>query len=261
MFDFTAGFQALAALAVLALVGWLYSLRRNDVSIVDVLWSLMFLLCAIVYFAQADDPGARAALVMAMVALWALRLSAHIAIRNRGKAEDYRYQTIRANNEPGFRYKSLYIVFGLQVALAWLISLPLMAAINSAEPLAWLDAAGVLLWATGMIFEAVGDYQLARFRGDPANADKVLDQGLWRYTRHPNYFGNFCIWWGFFLMAVAAGGWWSFVSPVVMTVLLLRVSGVALLEKTIVSRRPGYADYVRRTNAFLPGPPRPRSQT
>ena len=247
---------ALGPMAALALAGWLYSLRRDDVSIVDVLWALFFLIAAIVYFAGGDEPGGRPGLVLALVALWSLRLSTHIALRNRGKGEDYRYRTIRENNEPGFRYKSLVIIFGLQCVLAWIISLPLLAAIRSGDPLNVFDLAGIVLFAIGLVFEWGGDRQLARFRGDPANAGKVLDTGLWRYTRHPNYFGNCCIWWSFYLFALAAGGWITVISPLIMTVLLLKVSGVALLEKTIGERRPGYAEYVRRTNAFIPGPPK-----
>src|SRR5690606_28393519 len=236
--------------------GWLLSLARDNVSHVDVLWSLMFLAAGVFYFLALDEAGTRAVVVLVLLTAWSIRLAGYIARRNRGEPEDHRYRTIRANNEPNFRFKSLYIVFGLQGALAWFISLPLMAAMSSDAPLGWLDAAGIALWSVGMVFEAIGDWQLARFRRDPSNANRVLDCGLWRYTRHPNYFGNFCIWWGFYLLALAAGGWWSVASPVLMTVLLLKVSGVSLMESTITSRRPGYADYVRRTNAFFPGPPR-----
>jgi steroid 5-alpha reductase family enzyme len=136
------------------------------------------------------------------------------------------------------------------------ISIPLLAAINSTTPLGWLDAIGAALWLVGMVFEAGGDWQLLRFRRNPANQGRVLDSGLWRYTRHPNYFGDFCVWWGLFLIALAAGGWWSVAGPLLMSFLLLEVSGVALLEKDIGERRPAYRDYVRRTNAFFPGPPR-----
>jgi steroid 5-alpha reductase family enzyme len=163
---------------------------------------------------------------------------------------------MRRRNNPGFAWKSLYLVFGLQAILAWLIAMPLMAAVAGATPVGPLDYAGIALWALGMIFEAVGDWQLARFKADPANRGKVMDRGLWRYTRHPNYFGESCLWWGYYLLAVAAGGWWTLFSPVLMTFLLLRVSGVALLEKDIGERRPAYRDYMRRTNAFIPGPVR-----
>jgi steroid 5-alpha reductase family enzyme len=182
----------------------------------------------------------------------------YITKRNRGHGEDRRYQAIRAENEPGFRWKSIYIVFGLQAILAWIIALPLLAATLGTSPLGWLDYTALVLWLIGLFFEAVGDQQLADFKARPENKGKVMDRGLWRYTRHPNYFGEACIWWGYFLFAIAAGGWWTIVSPVLMTFLLLRVSGVALLEKDIGERRPAYRDYIERTNAFFPGPPRSR---
>jgi len=256
MFDVSIWSAALVALLVLAVVAWLYSLATNNVSHVDSLWSLMFLLAAGSYASLTPELTTRAWLVLLLTALWALRLSLYITWRNRGEEEDRRYRKIRQNNEPNFRFKSLYIVFGLQSLLAWLISLPLLAAITSAEPLGFLDVAGVLLWVIGFVFEAGGDWQLARFKGNPENDGKVMQSGLWRYTRHPNYFGNFCIWWGYFLIAVAAGGWWSILSPVLMTFLLLKVSGVALLEKDISERRPKYKEYIERTNAFFPGPPK-----
>ena len=256
MIDWTAFLWAGAALLVVAVVFWLVSLWRDDVSIVDSLWSLMFLLVALVYAAVSTESGPRELLVLGMVAVWALRLSAYISWRNHGQPEDYRYREIRANNEPGFRFKSLYIVFILQAALAWVISLPLAAAISGPGSLGFLDYAGIALWITGMVFEAVGDFQLSSFRKDPRNRGKVLDSGLWRYTRHPNYFGNATLWWGFYLVALSAGGWWTIVAPLLMTFLLLKVSGVALLEKDISGRRPEYRRYIQRTNAFIPGLPR-----
>jgi len=256
MIDWAAWLWSGAALLAVAVVFWLISLIRNDVSIVDSLWSLMFLLAAGVYTALAEAPGPRSTLLLVLVAVWAVRLSAYITWRNHGEPEDYRYQQIRRNNEPGFRYKSLYIVFGLQALLAWIIGLPLAAAISGSAELGWLDLAGVGLWGVGVFFEAVGDYQLARFKADPGNRGRVLDSGLWRYTRHPNYFGNFTLWWGFFLLAWSAGAPWTVVSPLLMSFLLLKVSGVALLEKDIGGRRPAYAEYIRRTNAFFPGPRR-----
>jgi steroid 5-alpha reductase family enzyme len=177
-------------------------------------------------------------------------------MRNWGEPEDYRYQTIRNNNEPGFAFKSLYIVFGLQGVLAWLVALPLLPAIASSSPLVWIDLVAAALWTVGFIFEAVGDYQLARFKSRADSQGRALDTGLWRYTRHPNYFGEFCMWWGFYLFAFAAGGWWSIASPLLMSFLLLKVSGVAMLEQTISDRRPEYAAYIRRTNTFFPGPRR-----
>ena len=253
---FTLSLTSLAVILAVGVVAWLISLRIRDVSIVDSLWSLFFVIAAAV-FAYASQPlSDRAILVLVLVTVWALRLSVYITVRNRGGGEDYRYRTIRANNEPGFAFKSLYLVFGLQGVLAWVVALPLLAAISASEPLGVLDAMAAALWLLGFVFEAGGDWQLARFKRDPSNKDRVMDRGLWRYTRHPNYFGDFCIWWAFFLFALAAGGWWSIVSPLVMSLLLLKVSGVAMLENTIAERRPGYADYVRRTNAFFPGPRR-----
>ena len=255
-FEVTAFLWSGAALLAVAVVFWLVSLARNDVSIVDSLWSLMFLLSAAVYVFAAENTGPRELLVLTMTGLWAIRLSAYITWRNHGEPEDYRYQEIRRNNEPGFRFKSLYIVFVLQAALAWVISLPLALAITGQAALGVLDYAGIALWAIGMFFESVGDLQLARFRANPANKGKVLNTGLWRYTRHPNYFGNFTLWWGFFLVALSAGGWWTIISPLLMSLLLLKVSGVALLEKDISGRRPEYREYIRRTNAFFPGLPK-----
>ncbi len=256
MFDLNAYLWGLTAILIAAVLAWLMGLFKRDVSIVDSLWSLFFLLAAAVYAAAAPDAGPRTLLVLALVVVWALRLSAYITWRNRGEGEDWRYQAIRRNNEPHFAIKSLYIVFGLQGLLAWLISLPLLAAIGSGTAINALDFIGVGLWTAGMAFEAGGDYQLARFKARAEHQGKVMDQGLWRYTRHPNYFGEFCIWWGFYAIALAGGAWWAVVSPLVMTGLLLRVSGVALMEKDIGERRPAYREYITRTNTFFPGPPR-----
>jgi len=256
VFHLDAYLLALVAILAAGVLTWLVSLAKHDVSIVDSLWSMMFLIAAAAFAMTVPESGPRATLVLILVTLWSVRLAAHITWRNWGEGEDHRYQKIRANNEPRFGLKSLYIVFGLQGVLAWIISLPLLAAVASTRDLTVLDFAGVTLWAVGMIFEAGGDYQLARFKADPSNSGKVMDRGLWRYTRHPNYFGNASVWWGFFLIALAAGGWWSVISPILMTFLLLKVSGVALLEKDIGERRPNYADYISRTNAFFPGPPK-----
>ncbi len=254
MLDLNAYALAGAALAAVAIASWLVSIVKNDVSIVDTLWSLMFVVLLVVYSARVETLGTRAALVLPLVAIWAFRLSAHIAWRNHGQPEDRRYRQIRNNNEPHFAIKSLYIVFGLQAALAWVIGIPLAAAVTSEVPIGALDVAGVALWLIGFGFEAIGDLQLARFRRDPSNSRRVLDRGLWAYTRHPNYFGEFVLWWGYFLLALGAGAWWTIFAPLLMTALLLKVSGVALLERDIGTRRPEYDDYVRSTNAFFPGP-------
>ncbi len=256
MVEWTAYFISLAAVAGLAVVAWLYSLARRNVGIVDSLWSLMILASLAAYVIQTGVSGARSILVLVLVAIWALRLSLHITVRNHGQPEDRRYQAIRANNEPNFGIKSLYIVFGLQAFLAWFIAMPAVAAAAAPAPLGWIDLVAVLLWAVGMFFEVVGDWQLARFLKNRESDDAVLDSGLWRYSRHPNYFGEALLWWGIFLLAVAGGGWWTALSPILMTFLLLRVSGVALLEKDIAERRPAYRDYILRTSSFVPAPPK-----
>ena len=208
------------------------------------------------YSAASPVFEARALLVLLLVAVWALRLSVYLAARNWNAPEDHRYRSIRERNEPGFAWKSIYLVFGLQAVLAWLISAPIAASIASAAPIDALDAIGAVLTVFGIAFETLADAQLARFKAEPANAGRVMDSGLWRYTRHPNYFGEFCVWWGLYGIALGAGAWWTLFSPLLMTVLLLRVSGVALLEKDIGERRPAYRNYAARTNAFFPGPPR-----
>jgi len=247
---------ALPVLLGLGLVAWVIATARRNAGLVDIFWSLFFLAGAAVYAVVSAGQGARALLVLAIVAIWSLRLAIHLALRNWNAPEDYRYRAIRARNEPGFAWKSLYLVFGMQAVLAWLISAPLATAIEARGPLGALDVVGAALALFGIAFETVADAQLARFKADPTNAGRVMDRGLWRYTRHPNYFGEFCVWWGLYAIALAAGAWWTLFSPLLVTVLLLRVSGVALLEKDIGERRPGYRDYAARTNAFFPGPPR-----
>ena len=256
MLDLQAWLAAGAAIAGVAVAAWLVSVARRDVSIVDSLWSLFFLLAVLVYAGFSDTTGPRSWLVGAMVAIWALRLSVYITVRNHGKPEDHRYQAIRRNNEPGFWFKSLYIVFLLQGFLAWVICLPALAAVSGQTAPGPLDFVGLALWLLGMFFEVVGDWQLARFRRSKREPGAVLDTGLWRYTRHPNYFGEAALWWGMYLIALSAGAWWTVFAPLLMTFMLVRVSGVALLEKDIADRRPAYRDYIRRTNAFFPGRPR-----
>lgn len=247
---------ALAAILAFGVLGWLLSLVIDDVSFVDSLWSLFFLLAAIVYAAGAAVLAPAAILTIALVAIWSLRLSLHITVRNWGEPEDSRYQEIRKNNEPGFRFKSLYIVFGLQGLLAWIISAPLLFAIIDGGRIGWLEGVAAALWLVGFVFEAGGDWQLMKFRANRESDRAVLDSGLWRYTRHPNYFGDACVWWSFWLFAAAAGAWWTVFAPLLMTFLLVKVSGVAMLEKSIEDRRPEYASYIRRTSAFFPMPPK-----
>ena len=244
----------LAAILALGFATWVVSFIKTDVSIVDSVWSLLVFSGGAVYAALLPVTGPRAPLVLALAALWALRLCIYITCRNWGEAEDHRYRAIRARNQPGFEWKSLYLVFVLQAVLAWIVSMSLLAGVAGGSAPGWLDLAGAAVVLFGIAFETAGDWQLARFKRDPASAGRVMDRGLWRYTRHPNYFGEFCVWWGFYLIACAAGGWWTIVSPLLMSVLLLKVSGVTLLEQDIGERRPAYRDYIARTNAFFPGP-------
>ena len=256
-FEFEAWLWGLVPLLAAATLTWMVSVAKRNVTIVDTLWPLLFVIAAFTYALAVPTDTARRPIVLALVTVWGLRLAIYLGSRSHGQPEDRRYQEIRHRNEPNFALKSLYLVFGLQAVLAWIISLPLLGAVASPLAPGWLDWVGLALWTIGFAFEAGGDWQLARFKSDPANRGKVMDRGFWRYTRHPNYFGDFCGWWGFYLMALSGGAWWSLPGPLLMSWLLLRVSGVTLLEKDIAERRPGYAEYVRRTNAFFPGPRKP----
>lgn len=241
----------------LAVPTWLPSLPLRDVSIVDRVWSALIALPA-AWYAWALGADARMSVMLLLIALWAVRLAVHVTMRNWGHGEDRRYQEIRARNQPGFALKSLWLVFLLQAVLAWMVGLPVLAAAGGGAWTAW-DTLGAVIAAAGLVTETVADAQLARFRRQPGSHGHVMDRGLWRYSRHPNYFGETCVWWGIGLMGLAGGGWahaWCLASPLLMTVLLLRVSGVALLEKDIGERRPAYRDYIARTSAFIPWPPR-----
>ena len=250
---------ATAALAIVVLmVGtWLLSLALRHASIVDIVWGLGFVVVAWAVRLRLDDPSGRATLIAVLVTIWGLRLSGYLAWRNIGHGEDYRYVAMRRHWGRRFPLVSLVTVFALQGALMWTVSLGVQLGqtrAGSPGALAWV---GVALWAVGLFFEATGDIQLARFKADPANAGKVMDRGLWRYTRHPNYFGDACAWWGIGLVAAESGiGAWGLLGAAVMNILLLRVSGVALLEKSLRKRKPEYEAYAARTSAFVPRPPR-----
>jgi len=242
---------------------WLLSLRLRDVSIVDIYWGLGFAQIAIIACALGGGLPWRRLLVTGLTVAWGVRLAGYLLWRNAGHGEDARYQAMRRRQGERFWLVSLYQVFGLQAALMWIVSLPVQVAqLGSAgDHLTRLDAAGALLWALGVTVESAGDLQLARFKADPANRGKVLDAGLWRYTRHPNYFGDACVWWGLYLIALATPhGGWTIIGPVLMTVFLVRVSGVALLERKLTRTRPDYAAYIQRTSAFVPWFPKRRDR-
>jgi steroid 5-alpha reductase family enzyme len=252
MFNWSNYLFTLYGIGLFALLGWGLSLLRNNVTHVDSMWSLFFALAAYTGAALMGIVSPRAILVLGLVTIWALRLFVYLTKRNWGPHEDSRYVQIRNNNQPNFWLKSIYIVFGLQAVLAWIISASLYGAIAANTPLNVLDYAALALFIFGFIWEALADMQLSRFKANANNKGRVLNTGLWGYCRHPNYFGECCVWWAFYLFALAGGAWWAIVSPILMTLLLLKVSGVSLLEKTIVERRPAYADYIKNTNAFIP---------
>lgn len=254
--DFLAIWGAAGAIVLgLMTALWLISLRLRDSSIVDSFWGSGFVIVNWFYFALTPDGSEpRRWLIAALVTLWGLRLSVYILRRNWGKGEDPRYARWREETGPAWWWRSFFKVFLLQGILLWVISIPLLAAQVNPAPaqLTLPDALAILLWAVGFFFEAAGDAQLARFKADPANRGKVLDRGVWRYSRHPNYFGEAAMWWGYYLLAAAAGGWWTIFSPALMTFLLLRVSGVTLLERGLKEAKPQYRQYIESTREFIP---------
>ena len=246
------------AIVVLMLGTWLLSVAWRDASIVDPVWPLGFVVVAWVTLAVADGNPTRQWVLVGMTTIWGLRLSGYLAWRKKGAPEDPRYQAMRRHWGERFWLISLLTVFALQGVLMWIVSLPVqLGQVRDTPDLGVLAFVGIALWLLGVTFETVGDAQLARFKADPASKGQVMDRGLWRYTRHPNYFGDTCVWWGIALVAAETGiGAIGIIGAVVMTVLLVRVSGVPMLERSMAKRRPGYTNYVARTSAFIPRPPR-----
>jgi steroid 5-alpha reductase family enzyme len=251
-------FIGLAAVLTLFTGLWLVSLLVKNSSIVDMWWGPGLLLIGATYKFTSTGAHNRSTLVLWLLAIWALRLAWHIGARNIGHGEDFRYAKWRRERGASWWWFSYFKVFVLQAVIAWIVAIPLFYAMTRPEPVhftVW-DGAAVIVFAIGFCFEVIGDEQLRRFKNNPANKGRVLDTGLWRYTRHPNYFGEAVMWWGFGLFSVAAGGYAGLIGPAIMTFLLIRVSGVALLEQTLMDAKPGYRDYVLSTSAFLPLPPR-----
>ena len=246
---------ALVVVLLAMFVLWLMSIVKRDASIVDPFWGTGFVLVTLISFGMNRHDAVRSQLLTVLTTIWGMRLSLFLLWRNWGHGEDRRYQAMRAAHGARFWWVSLITVYLLQGIILWFVSLPIQISlgIGSAAPLSLVDAIGIALWSVGLLFEAVGDWQLERFKADPNNAGKVMDRGLWRLTRHPNYFGDFCVWWGLFVISATGGAWWTLLSPLLMSLLLLKVSGVTLLEKTITERRPEYTAYQARTNAFFPG--------
>lgn len=251
----------LAWVLLMMLGTWLLSLRLKDASIVDICWGLGFVLIAwrTAFLSEGYDP--RRFLLLALTTVWGLRLSVHLFQRKAGQGEDARYADMRRKREKTFWWWSLFGVFMLQALILWIISLPVQVGQISSSPaqMTLWDRLGFGTWLIGFLFEAVSDAQLARFKANPANRGKVMRRGLWAWSRHPNYFGESLMWWGIFLIALSTpGSGWTVVSPILITFLLLKVSGVTLLDQAMLEKRPEYRDYMETTSAFIPWLPRRR---
>ena len=247
--------QSSLIILVLVTLLWIWSIFLKDVSIVDIFWGAGFVILNLSYYYFSGGAYTRNILLLILVSLWGLRLAGYLAWRNIGRPEDPRYQDFRRKYGPKrYWWFSYFQVFLLQAVLMIIISLPLFGAqlYTSSDSLNVFDYLALAIWLTGIIFEAGGDIQLARFKRDPANKGKVLNRGLWRYTRHPNYFGDTAVWWAYGLFSIAAGAYWQALGSVIMTLLIVRVSGVALLERSLNETKPEYREYVRNTSAFIP---------
>lgn len=234
---------------------WLLSIAIKNVSIVDIFWGFGFVVVNAFYVYNLEEINPRNWLLLTLVSVWGLRLTFYLAIRNIGKGEDYRYQQFRKDyGEKRYWWFSYFQVFLLQGGLILLVSLPYLGVHLSASfgGLIWLDYIAILVWILGFCFEAGGDYQLYQFKKNLENKGKVLNTGFWKYTRHPNYFGDAAVWWAFALLSIAAGGYWQIIGAVIMTLLIIKVSGVAMLERTLKNTKPQYKDYIEKTNAFIP---------
>ena len=262
MFEILAINAAILVASILVL--WLVSIRIHDVSFIDSFWAFGMVMLAVTTFVQAEDGSPqRKVLILALTSIWGLRLSFHLFTRWRAEGEDPRYTRIlgTAMEKKGWSFarSSLVMVFLMQAPLLFIVCLPAQLGQLSADPAqtGWLAFAGKCLALIGIGFETIGDWQLRRFRADPASKGKVLDNGLWRYTRHPNYFGDTCVWWGIWLIAAETSvGLWAVPGPILLAWLLTRLSGVPMLEAGLKKKRPGYEDYIRRTSSFIPWPPK-----
>ena len=245
-------------IAAVMVTTWIISLIIKNASIVDIVWGAGFAVTSWVLAATVDGNSGRQLLLAVMVGLWGMRLALYLAKRNIGHGEDWRYKAMRKKKGKNFGVISLVTVFGLQGVLMWTVSLPVILGNADNSPgVGPIAVMGIMLWLVGLTFEAVGDYQLAKFKKDPSNATKVMDKGLWSLTRHPNYFGDALLWWGIGIVGAETGsGIFGLVGPLVMTFFLLKVSGVPMLERSLSRRREGYADYVAKTSGFIPRPPK-----
>lgn len=245
-------------IGIVMVLTWILSLAVRNASIVDIVWGAGFAINSWVLAITIDGDPTRQLVMALLVGIWGMRLAGYLAKRNIGHGEDWRYVAMRKKMGPKFPVVSLFTVFGLQGVLMWSVSVPVMFAnADATPPVGPIAIMGIMVWIVGFGFESVGDLQLARFKKDPANQGKVMDQGLWSLTRHPNYFGDALLWWGIAIVAAETGsGILGFIGPVIMTFLLMRVSGVPILEKSLSKRREGYAEYVAKTSGFIPRPPK-----
>ena len=249
------GFSFLAVVVLMVLTA-LEGRRQGRVSVVDTAWGIGFVAVAAVAAAVGDGAGWRRVLLLVLVSLWGLRLAWHMHTRNSGKGEDPRYAEMLAQESGNPTWVAIRKVYGVQGLAVWFVSLPIQVSAAAGEGWKAVAALGVLLWLLGLAFEAVGDRQLKAFKADPANQGKVMDRGLWSWTRHPNYFGDSSVWWGTWLVAASAWpGVLTVLSPVAMTYFLVFATGARLLERHM-AQRPGYTAYQARTSYFLPRPPR-----
>lgn len=247
--------KALLVITAIMTVLWSVSVIIRNVSIVDIFWGTGFVLVNLFYFFPADGLPLRKLILLLLVTIWGLRLSFYIAWRNNGKGEDFRYREFRKKyGEKRYWWISYFQTFLLQGVLMWLISAPLLGAqfFGNEKGVSFFDFAGIVFWIIGFIFEAGGDFQLALFKSKPENKGKILDSGFWKYTRHPNYFGDSSVWWGYGLICIGAGSYIPVAGSLLMTALIIKVSGVALLEKSLASDKPGYNEYIRKTSSFIP---------
>ena len=253
--------NALIIIVTLLTLLWIISVFIKNVSIIDLFWGICFVIINAYYFYNSGPLHLRKIILLVLVSIWGLRLTIHLCIRNLGKGEDFRYQEFRKQFGPKrYWWFSFFQVFLLQGILILLVGLPLLAVnfYTKSNNLIWLDYVGILIWIIGFCFETVGDYQLKVFKNNPKNKNKVLNTGLWKYTRHPNYFGDATVWWSFGLFSLVSGGYWQILGSLLMTFLIVKVSGVALLENTLKAK-PKYEDYIKNTSSFFPWFPKNKS--
>lgn len=251
--------QGFLVIMIMMSILWLISIIIKNASIVDPFWGLGFVLVSVFYFLSTGNTGPRKIILVLLVALWGFRLSGYLFWRNRNKGEDFRYSQFRKNyGEKRYWWISFFQVYLLQGILMWLVSAPLLGAqfYSQDKSIDVFDIIGIFFWITGIVFEAGGDFQLAAFKANPLNKGKVLDSGLWKYTRHPNYFGDSAVWWGFGFLCIGSGSYLPVLGSVLMTLLIIKVSGVVLLEKNLKEQKPHYSDYIEKTSSFFPWIPK-----